>query len=111
MKVIKNPDELVGTPYNKDTFHCWHFIETCLDVPKLDDIAIETAQKDIDKNKPYYVELKTPIDYCLALLCGKHIGIYYNNMIYHADRDMVKCETMRAMQRKYPIITFWDKEN
>ena len=109
MRLLKDPNELVGKPYDSEMYHCWHFIEECLDVPKLHHIAVSTAQADFNENIPFFIEIDEPINYCLAVLGTKHVGIYKDNHIYHADRDMVKCESLRAMRRKYNTLRYFDK--
>jgi len=40
---------LIGKPYDKENYHCWHFIEDVLDVPLLKDVHVDTANDDVDK--------------------------------------------------------------
>ena len=110
MKILQDPDTLVGTKYDAMQFNCWTFIETCLDVPKIGTIVEDMAEATINEHIPYYIELKEPIDYCLVILGKSHIGIYKDGHVYHADRDMVKCESLRAMKRKYAKIAYYTKD-
>ena len=102
MKTILNKlNSLIGKAYNAETYHCYHFIESVLPVPKLKDVHVDTALNDISKYKDLFVEIDSPEDFCIVLLGDKHIGIYYNGGIYHADKPMVRYESMRVMKMKY----------
>ena len=95
--IKKDPSKLIGKPYNKDTYHCYHFIEECIDVPKLRDIAVDTVTDDISKYKHLFNEISKPVDYCIALLGTSHIGIYYQNGVYHNDKQGVRFEQLRSI--------------
>ena len=110
IKVLIDPDELVGMPYDAMQFNCWTFIETCLDVPKIGTIVEDMAEATINENIPYFLEITKPTNYCLVILGKKHIGIYKDGHVYHNDRDMVKCESLRAMKRKYAKIAYYTKD-
>jgi len=110
MIVKKDPNELVGKPYHPIDYHCYSFIEECLDAPSLNGVAIETAKKSIDEYKPFFIVLDEPIDYCIALLGNTHTGIYFDGGIYHNDRVGVKYETMRSIKRRLAKIEFYDKD-
>jgi len=109
MHIKTEPDTLVGKEYDADTFNCWTFIETCLDVPTIKNISIDTAKEQIEENKPFFIERLEPVNYCLVLLGDHHIGIYKDGGVYHADRDRVKYEPIRNMRRKYKTISYYDK--
>jgi len=109
LKLKLDPDSLVGKPYDKKNYHCWHFIEECLEVPTLSDIAVDTAVQNIYENMPYFQECDTLDNYCLVLLGEKHIGIYYDNHIYHNDIGGVKCEPFRQIARKYTDVKFYER--
>jgi len=109
MHILREPDELVGKPYDAETFHCWHFIEECLDVPRLQHLSVDRAEENINDNLPFFIEREEPMDYCLVLLGTRHIGIYKNGNVYHNDRDAVKCQPLRVLKRLYNPITYYDK--
>lgn len=101
------PDKLIGKRYDEESYHCWHFIEECISVPKLDDIAVSTVKNDIEKYKDLFTEIKEPIDNCIALLGDKHVGIYYNRGIYHNDVNGVSYHHLRAIKIIYPSIKYY----
>lgn len=113
MSQIKiNPNSLIGKAYDKETYHCYHFIENVLDVPKLKDIHVDTANGDVAKYIDLFTEIDEPCNYCIVLLGKSHIGIYYNGGIYHADVPAVRYETQRVLKMKYPTFKYYEvKEN
>ena len=111
MKMRKNPDLLVGKPYNEENYNCYHFVAECLVMPSIDEIAVSHAKQQISDNLPHYEQLPAPIDYCLVLLGNKHIGTYYKGYIYHNDVHMVKADSLRVIQRKYAKIAYYDKKD
>ena len=109
MIVKKDHNTLVGKPYHPEQYHCWDFIEECLEVPSLQGIAVDVAKSNIDEYKPFFIERLEPVNYCLVLMNEHHIGIWKDGRVYHADRDAVKCENIRSIRRKYAKITYYDK--
>ena len=98
---------LIGKAYNKDNYHCWTFIEDVLDVPKLKDVHVDTANDDVDKYIDLFTEIITPQKYCIVLMGRSHIGIWYNNGIYHNDIQGVRYETFRALKYRYPTFKYY----
>ena len=111
MTLLKNPNELIGTPYDTDKYHCWHFIEECLDVPTLNDISVHTVKNDVNKYKDLFTQIETPVNYCIILIGDKHIGIYYNNGAYHNDVGGVRYESLRTLKLKYKGFKYYDIRN
>jgi len=107
LKLLTNPNDLVGKPYDKETYHCYHFIEECLNVPKLDDIAVGTVSNDIERYKDLFTLIVFPIDYSIVLLGKTHIGIYHDGRIYHNDTQGVRCESLRIIKLKYNSIKYF----
>lgn len=108
MKLIKNPNEIIGKEYNPHTYHCYHFMEECLNVPRLEDVATDTVLDDVIKYKDMFMPIKEPIAYCVALLGDKHIGIYLNDGVYHNDTTGVRYERLRNIKRKYKTVSYYD---
>jgi len=102
-----SPNSLIGKQYDKDTYHCYHFIEECLNVPKLDDVAVDTVINDIEKYRELFSEIIFPIDYCIALLGDKHIGIYHDGGVYHNDTQGVRYQSLRVMKMQYKTIRYY----
>lgn len=102
-----NLNSYIGKPYNKETYHCWHFIEEALDVPTLNDVHVDTAKGDVEKYKGLFEEISSPNDYCIALLGSSHVGIYFRHNIYHNDTHGVRCESVRNIRMRYPSITYY----
>lgn len=98
---------LIGKPYHKEDYHCWHFIEEVLDVPTLAEVHVDTAQDDVEKYKGLFEEIKTPIDNCIVLLGSSHVGVWFRHNIYHNDTQGVRCESERVMRMKYPKFTYY----
>ncbi len=98
---------LIGKPYDKENYHCWHFIEDVLDVPLLKDVHVDTANDDVDKYIGLFEEIQTPQNYCIVLLGKSHIGIWYNGGIYHNDEQGVRYEPQRVLKMKYPSFKFY----
>lgn len=103
-------NSLVGKPYDKDNYHCYHFIEEVLDVPKLKDVHVDTAKNDIEKYKGLFKELIQPENYCIVVLGDTHVGIWYRFNIYHNDTHGVRCESERVMRMKYKYFTYYKVE-
>ena len=72
---------LIGKPYDKDNYHCWHFIEEVLPVPTLLDVHVDSAKGDVDKYLHLFTEMDEPKDNCIVLLGESHVGIWYNKGI------------------------------
>ena len=109
MHILKEPDDFIGTPFDADSFHCWTLVEKCLDVPTLHGISVSRAEENINDNLPYFLERENPLNYCIVMLGKKHVGIYKDGNVYHADRDMVKCQPLRVLSRLYNPIKYYDK--
>lgn len=92
---------LIGKPYDHVSYHCWHFIEEVLPVPKLENVHADCAKADVDKYTELFNEIQFPTDYCIVLLGDTHVGIWYNNGIYHNDKSGVRYESYRVMKLKY----------
>lgn len=102
-----NLNEFIGKPYDKEKYHCWHFIEEALDVPKLSDVHVDTAKGDVEKYKGLFEEIDTPEDYCIVLLGSSHVGVWFRHNIYHNDTHGVRCETERSLRMRYPYFTYY----
>ncbi len=108
MEVILDPNYFIGREYNKDTFHCYTFLEECLNVPRLKDVAVDTAKNDIERYKNLFTEIETAINYCIIVLGDTHIGIMYGNGAYHCDRMGVRWESLRSLKLKYKKVEYFD---
>lgn len=105
---MTDANTLIGKAYDKDTYHCWHLIEEVLDVPSLGQVHVDTALEDVDKYIDLFTPLVTPVNNCIVLLGKSHIGVYYNNGVYHADKPMVRYESLRVMKMKYKTIKYYE---
>ncbi len=100
-------NKLIGKPYDKENYHCWHFIEEVLEVPTLKDVHVDTAKGDVSKYKEMFEELSQPENYCIILLGRSQIGIWYRYNIYHNDTHGVRCETERVIRMRYPSLKYF----
>ena len=98
---------LIGKKYDKEKYHCWHFVEEVLDVPTLQDVHVDTANDDVDKYIGLFEEIKTPENNCIVLLGKSHIGVWFGYNIYHNDTHGVRCETERALRFRYPSFRYF----
>ena len=105
--MIKKLNSLIGKQYNKEKYHCWHFIEEVLDVPTLKEVHVNTALNDIEKYKGLFDQIESPVDFCIVVLGSSHIGIWYRYNIYHNDTHGVRCESERIMKIKYPTFRYY----
>lgn len=110
MKLKINPDTLVGKTYNKETYNCYDFVRECVDMPSLQGVAVDAAMENVNEYKPFFIQRLEPVDYCIVILGTSHLGLYYQGGVYHADRDMVKYESIRVLRRKYNMIEYYDKD-
>ena len=101
-------NKLVGKQYDKENYHCWHFIEEALDVPLLCDVHVDTANDDVEKYIGLFNEIETPTNYCIVLLGDIHIGIWYNNGIYHNDTHGVRYEPLRSIKYRYKSLRYYE---
>lgn len=101
-------NSLVGKPYDKERYHCWHFVEEVLDVPTLQDVHVDTAKDDVEKYKNLFMEAVSPSDYCIVLIGESHIGIWYNNGIYHNDTHGVRYEPFRSIKMRYKSFKYYE---
>lgn len=108
--MIDKLNDLVGKPYDKINYHCYHFIEEVLDVPKLLDVHTNTAKDDVSHYKDLFEEIDEPEDYCIALLGISHIGIYYKGGIFHNDVQGVKYDRTRNIKLRYKSIVYYLKK-
>lgn len=99
---------LIGKPYDKENYHCWHFIEDVLNVPKLKDVHVDTAKNDVEKYVGLFTEISVPKNYCIVLLGDSHIGIWYNNGIYHNDNHGVRYEPARSIKMRYKSFKYYE---
>lgn len=111
MKIENKLNKLIGKPYNKITYHCWHFIEEVLDVPTLEDIHADSSLDDIEKYKLLFEEIESPIDFCIVLIGDNHVGIWYNGGIYHNDTLGVRYEAIRAISYRYRSFKYYKVNN
>ena len=115
LEIVNN---LIGKPYNKNTFNCWTLIELIVpNAPKVDiEVdSVTTTVKKIDK------ELKDNIDNFTYPNMGEeiegdivlfghgdnmynHAGVYYNNIIIHNDTQGVRTEKYDIMKNKYKNV-------
>ena len=102
-----NPNSLIGKQYDKDTYHCWHFIEEVMHVPLLQDVHVDHANDDVEKHIGKFEELDAAENNCIVLIGKSHIGIWYNGGIYHNDVGGVRYETHRVMRMKYPGFRYF----
>lgn len=103
-----NPNSLIGKQYDKETYHCYHFLQDVLHVPILDDVHVDTANDDVDKYLGLFTELDTPVNNCIVVLGTSHIGVYYNNGAYHNDVGGVRYEPLRALRLKYKTFKYYE---
>ncbi len=108
MEIIKDPNTLIGKGYNHTDFHCWTFIEECLNVPTLKDVAVATAIDDVKKLDVLFTEIEKPINNCIILIGKSHVGIYYKNGAYHNDTHGVRWESLRTLKLRYKGLKYYD---
>lgn len=104
---MTNINSLIGKPYDKEKYHCWHFIEEVLDVPTLKDVHVDTARGDIAKYEGLFEEIEAPVDNCIVILGSSHVGIYFRHNIYHNDTQGVRCESVRVLRMKYTSFRYF----
>ena len=105
--MIDTLNALVGKPYDKENYHCYHFIEEAINVPTLKDVHVDTAKDDVMKYKGLFTEIETPEDYCVVLLGSSHIGVWFRHNIYHNDTHGVRCESERTLRMRYTKFTYY----
>ncbi len=108
MNMKINPQELLGKKYNEVSYHCWHFIEECLEVPTLKDVAVATARNDIIHKKHLFKRIQEPTECCIATLGAKHVGIYMNGVIFHNEEGGVHADPIRKLKLLYRSIEYYD---
>lgn len=105
---MTDPNTLIGKKYDKENYHCWHFIEEVLDVPTLRDVHVDTANDDVVRYIGLFNEIPSPVNNCIVLIGKSHIGIWYNNGIYHNDTHGVRYEPFRSIKMRYPTFKFYE---
>lgn len=100
-------NSLIGKAYDKETFHCWHFIEQVLQVPTLLNVHVDSAKDDVDKYIDLFTEINEPTNNCIVLMGVSHVGIWYNGGIYHNDTQGVRYEPQRVLKMKYPSFKYY----
>lgn len=108
MTLIKDPNLLIGKAYDKETYHCYTFLEEVIGVPNLEDISVDLAKEDVARHLSKFIELKEPSPYCIALLGESHIGVYYENGCYHNDTEGVRYEPLRSLKLRYKGVKYYD---
>ncbi len=106
--ILKKLNALVGKAYDAEKYHCYHFIEEVLPVPVLTEVHVDTAKGDFEKYKDRFDRIDEPVDFCIVQLGEKHIGIWYQDGIFHNDIQGVRYETQRVMKMKYKNFTFFN---
>lgn len=108
MRLLKNPNELIGKLYDEEHYHCYTFLEEVVDVPQLKAISVALASEDVAKHISKFKEIEEPFPYCIALLGESHIGLYFENGCYHNDTGGVRYEPLRSLKLKYKGVKFYD---
>ena len=112
-------NDLVGRPYNAQTFHCWSLVEELVpNAPKLSVIGgnYEQSIREFKKNTPEYIEQFTEVRENAKsgdiVLAGNnyinHAGVLYldsdNVLVIHNDTKGVHVEPMYYFQKQYKMI-------
>ena len=105
--MLRKLNGLIGKPYNKINYHCYSFIEEVLNVPKLVDVHVDTANDDVKKYIGLFTQLDSPVNGCIVLLGRSHIGVYHSGHVYHCDTHGVRAETTRALKYRYNSFKFY----
>ncbi len=108
MNTLQKLNSYIGTKYDKDSFHCYTYLEHCLNVPKLSDVHVDTAKDDVLKYVDMFREIDTPEPFCIVLLGVSHIGVWYKGGIFHNDDPTVRYESERVMKLKYNTLKYYE---
>ena len=104
---MTDPNSLIGKQYDKETYHCWHFIENVLQVPTLLEVHMDTAKDDVEKYIDLFTEINEPYNNCIVLIGESHVGIWYNGGIYHNDTHGVRYEPQRTLKMRYKTFKYY----
>ena len=107
MNTLDKLNSLIGKPYDKENYHCYHLLSDTLDVPSLKDVHVDTALGDIAKYKDMFIQIDNAVNMCIVLIGKKHIGIYYNGGIFHNDTHGVRYEPLRVIKLRYRTFKYY----
>lgn len=116
--MIDKINELIGKPYDRETYHCWTLVmELQPKAPSIDTIASRMSAARLMNEEVYsgVIETDTPKDMDICLLGNRegvfhHAGIYFQGMIIHADMPAVRAEFLDIILNRYPYKRFFTCE-
>jgi hypothetical protein len=106
-------NEYLRTEFDKDNWNCFSLVKEFY--PELD---IDTEFKNLNGNKEQIndaienrkdliEEITKPVEQCLVLMNGYHIGIFYKGKILHNDEPQIRYEPLHQLKYKYKNIRFF----
>ncbi len=110
--MIDKINQLIGKPYNKETFNCYHLVQELVEcAPDYDSVVSRLTQtrhlnEDVYDNLEDVTEFKDGDIVLLGRELKKlhHAGVYHSGLIIHAETPSVRAETVKDMLRLYPVM-------
>jgi len=109
--MIDKINELVGTPYDISSYHCWHLVKDLVPgAPDFEVVAATYATSLKLCNESTYDnlhEVTSPIDGDILLLGRNidhlyHAGVYFQGKVVHCDVPAVQVNELSDMRKLYP---------
>jgi len=112
--MIDKINSLIGKPYDKDNFHCYHLVKEL--VPKAPDwtmvASIVEGLKWSSELTRITEQLEDPEDGVIVLLGRSpttlyHAGVYFSGLVVHVDKCGTRAEPLFKIKLKYPEMRFY----
>ena len=112
MSLADSINDIIGKPFNAETFHCWTLVEELLpEAPKLDVTATSIIKsiKHFRDEMPEIglIEVDTYENGDIIVL-GKngvymHAGVYYDGGLVHVDHYGARYQPMKDIDKVYTM--------
>lgn len=114
-------DQLFFREYDPKKYHCVHFVIECSQVIYGRDYTpcfigltnslsetIKTSRDTVHRNK----SIEKPCDGCIVLMTkydnSSHVGLYYENRIFHLDEDGPQRITLNQADIQFKRMRFYE---
>jgi len=110
--MIYKINRLIGKAYDKESFNCYHLVQELVPcVPDFDTVVSRLLQSRY-LNQDVYTDMREVTvfkDGDIILLGAEtkhlhHVGVFYQGLIVHADKPMVRAESLAHIQKAYPVM-------
>ena len=120
MSLLTKAQDMIGKPYDAETFNCWHLVMGLVpSVPTVDIVATKMVGVKYFTDKSYYSdfhEVYYPRDGDVVLM-GKsmdllhHAGVVVDGGVLHAEQPSAVFRSIETMRKQYKEVRFYRANN